>query len=89
MCIGGRLGLDLALPGTNPLRACFGETTGCLLIEVRETDAEAFESYFNGLQCRHIGAVSPDALLRISCAQQTLIDLSIHSLLAAWRPELD
>ena len=44
MCIGGRLGLDLALPGSDPLRACCGETTGCLLVEVKEADAQAFEN---------------------------------------------
>jgi phosphoribosylformylglycinamidine synthase len=91
MCIGGRLGLDLALPGSDPLRACFGETTGCLLVEVRGADVQAFESYFKGLRCLQIGVVSPgpDALLKISCGQQKLVDLPIDGLLAAWRPERD
>jgi phosphoribosylformylglycinamidine synthase len=88
MCIGGRLGLDLALPGSDPLRACFGETTGCLLVEVKEADARAFESYFDGLHYLQIGAVSPDSSLKISCGQQKLVDLPIDGLLAAWRPEL-
>jgi phosphoribosylformylglycinamidine synthase len=92
MCIGGRLGLDLRLavpPCSDPLRACFGETTGCLLVEVREDDAQAFESYFSGLHCLYIGAVSPDPSLRITCSQQTLIDLPVSGMLAAWRPESD
>lgn len=89
MCIGGRLGLDLTLPGPDTLRACFGETTGCLLVEVRGADAHAFESYFNGLRCLQIGVVSPDALLKISYSQQKLVDLPIDGLLAAWRPEWD
>jgi phosphoribosylformylglycinamidine (FGAM) synthase-like enzyme len=87
MCIGGRMGLDLALPGTDPLRACFGETTGCLLVEVREADAQAFEACFHGLHCLHIGIVSLDSSLRISYGQQKLVDLPIDGLLAAWRPE--
>jgi phosphoribosylformylglycinamidine synthase len=89
MCIGGRLGLDLALPGSDPLRACFGETTGCLLVEVRDVDAQAFETCFNGLHCLQIGAVSAAPSLKISCGQQKLVDLPISGLLAAWRPEQD
>jgi phosphoribosylformylglycinamidine synthase len=92
MCIGGRLGLDLRLPvplGSDPLRACFGETTGCLLAEVPETGARAFEAYFSGLHCQPIGAVSPELSLRIKCGQQKLVDLPVSSLLAAWRPEIN
>jgi phosphoribosylformylglycinamidine synthase len=92
MCIGGRLGLDLrlaVLPGSDPLRACFGETTGCVLVEVQEADAQAFESYFSGLHCLHIGAVNLDPSLRITCGQQKLVDLPVGGLLAAWRPERD
>jgi phosphoribosylformylglycinamidine synthase subunit PurSL len=92
MCIGGRLGLDLQLaelPGSEPMRDCFGETTGCVLVEVRQADAGAFESYFSGLHCLPIGVVSPDLALRISSAQQKLVDLPVEGLLAAWRPEQD
>jgi phosphoribosylformylglycinamidine synthase len=90
MCIGGRLGLQLALPpGRHPLRACFGETTGCLLVEVAQTDAPAFEAYFSGLSCQPIGVVGSELSLRITCGQQKQIDLPVDRLLAAWRPELD
>ncbi len=92
MCIGGRLGLDLhlaGLPGGDPLRACFGETTGCLLVEVPAAHARAFEAYFSGLHCLPIGAVSSQLSLRITHGQQTLLDLPVNSLLAAWRSESD
>ena len=88
MCIGGRLGLELRLPETDPVRACFGETTGCLLVEVREADSQTFESYFHGLRCLQIGNVSPESSLRISCGRQKLIELPVDDLLAAWRPEI-
>jgi hypothetical protein len=55
---------------------------------VKEADAQAFESYFDGLHCLQIGAVSPDSSLKISCGQEKLVDLPIDGLLAAWRPEL-
>ena len=89
MCIAGRLGLDLALPAPlagDPLRACFGETTGCLLVEVSEAGARAFEACFQGLRCQQIGTVCLEASLRVSCGQATRINLPIADLLAAWRP---
>jgi phosphoribosylformylglycinamidine synthase len=98
MCIGGRLGMalrlpnpdeGLALPGSDPLRACFGETTGCLLVEVREADAPAFEAHFNGLSCCQIGLICPEQQLTIRFGKQTLIDLPVDRLFHAWHPELD
>jgi len=87
------LGLDLRLPvpppGNDSLRTCFGETTGCLLVEVGEAGARAFEAYFSGLHCQPIGAVTSELSLRIKCGQQKLIDLPVGSLLAGWRPEID
>jgi phosphoribosylformylglycinamidine synthase subunit PurSL len=89
MCIGGRLGLILDLPGRDPLRACFGETTGCLLVEVSQADAHAFEAFFSGLHCQQIGLVSGGLSLTVNGSQQKLVDLPIDALLAAWRPERD
>jgi phosphoribosylformylglycinamidine synthase II len=86
MCIGGRLGLRLALPGADPLRACFGETTGCLLVEVSAADAPAFEQQLDGLSCRHIGTVTPEPQLTITYGQKTLVSLPVDRLLRAWRP---
>ncbi len=34
MAIAGRLGMNLDLPGDDALQALFGETNGCLLVEV-------------------------------------------------------
>jgi phosphoribosylformylglycinamidine (FGAM) synthase-like enzyme len=89
MCIGGRLGLDLGLPGSDPLRPCFGETTGCLLVEVRSADAPVFEAHFIGLNCRQVGMVCPEQQLSIRFGQQKLIELPIERLYRAWHPEKD
>jgi len=89
MCIGGRLGLNLVLSMPDPLRACFGETTGCLLAEVREADAPAFEALFTGLNCLQIGVVCKEPFLKIWCGQQKRVDLPVTRLVGAWRPELD
>jgi phosphoribosylformylglycinamidine synthase subunit PurSL len=87
MCIGGRLGLEISLPGSDSLRGCFGETTGCLLVEVHPSRAPAFEAHFKDLSCCQVGMVSPQQQLSIRSGQQTLIDLPIAQLCAAWRPE--
>ena len=79
--------MSLALPGDDPLRACFGETTGCLLVEVSAAAAPAFEQQMDGLSCTFIGTVTSAATLVIACGPQTLIDLPVERLLRAWRPE--
>ena len=84
-----RSGEGVQLTGSNPLRACFGETTGCLLVEVRPADASAFEAHFNGLNCCQAGVVCPEQQLTIRMDSQTLIDLPVDRLLRAWRPGLD
>ena len=86
MCIGGRLGLSLRMPDTDPLRACFGETTGCLLAEVAPKNASAFEAYFSGHSCIEIGEVLSDALLTIHNGLEELVHLSLPDLTQAWLP---
>lgn len=70
MCIGGRLGLNLTLditPHQAP-RILFGETTGCLLVEIASANVAAFESIFKDLPFVKIGQVISDPILQIGGA---------------------
>ena len=61
MAIAGRLGLRLAPPpADNLIAASFGETAGCLLVEVPERDAPAFEQSLAGLPLARLGQVTAD-----------------------------
>jgi phosphoribosylformylglycinamidine synthase II len=86
MCIGGRLGLSLSLPGQEPLRACFGETTGCLLAEVAPQNCAAFEAHFSGPGCSAIGEVVSDPFLIMRSGAVELIHLPLDALTRAWLP---
>jgi phosphoribosylformylglycinamidine synthase subunit PurSL len=80
MCIGGRLGLNLRLPeGASP-EALFGETNGCLLVEVNPGDAGAFEALLAGLPCQEIGRVLAEPRLRIEGA----FEIPLGRLVEAW-----
>lgn len=85
MCIGGRLGLDLVIPDAEPLRTLFGETAGCLLVEVPPQHAAAFEAALDGLPCRRLATVTAEARLRVRCAGQTLLDLPVSALRDAFQ----
>ncbi len=85
MAIGGRLGMDLKLPNGDALRYCFGETTGCLLVEVAEDDGAAFEACFSGLSCLQIGVVDNLPALSIRVGNNALIKLPIDELVCAWQ----
>jgi phosphoribosylformylglycinamidine (FGAM) synthase-like enzyme len=95
MCIGGRLGLALALEASDPLAMLFSESNGRLLVEVRPADREAFEAHFTGalaMDARAIGVVTDgggagDARLSISGPGQALIDLALGELIKAWSPK--
>ncbi|MBL0345663.1 phosphoribosylformylglycinamidine synthase subunit PurL [Candidatus Villigracilis affinis] len=63
MCIGGRLGLDINPPLTT--RDLFGETTGCLLVEVSPANIARFEETFQDLPFKKLGQVISDPVLKI------------------------
>lgn len=84
MCIGGRIGMALELPGEQPILELFGETTGCLLVEVPTVFKDAFEELFEELPLRLIGRVRSDQRLTIGLRAGTGIDLPVPSLLSAW-----
>ncbi len=85
MAIGGRLGLNLIVPDGDVLRNCFGETTGCLLVEVPEEFGTAFEAAFTGLSCRQIGEVSSLPVLAIYYDNTPLIKVPVDDLVRAWQ----
>jgi phosphoribosylformylglycinamidine (FGAM) synthase-like enzyme len=88
MCTGGRLGLDLVVEDVEPLRALFGETTGCLLVEVSPQHTAAFEAALSGLPCRRLGAVTAAPRLTAHCAGQILLDLPVDALRNAFQRPL-
>ena len=85
MCIGGRLGMQLMLPGQDPLRVCFGETTGCLLVEVPEAMQSDFEILFSDLDHALLGRVTSKPALCLSADDKTLVHVTVADMLHAWK----
>lgn len=88
MCIGGRLGLDLDLAAEDPRRALFGESNGCLLVEVRPGDAAGFEAALAGLPVSKIGIVRSEAELTITANNEARLSIPVPALVAAWNKPL-
>lgn len=84
MCLGGRLGLEIDLPGDDPVRALFGETTGCLLVEVRPDHAAAFDAQLAGLPFTRLGLVNDARGLTVSTRDHSLFTIPLSSLITAW-----
>ena len=83
MCIGGRLGLDLDPDGTlaQGIQCLFGETNGCLLLEVNPAHAIDFEPLFEGLPLTKIGLVTSQPAFRFANTS-----LSVVQLVSAFNP---
>lgn len=88
MCLAGRLGLQLHLPAGEIVRALFGETTGCLLVEIAPDKAEDFEACLAGLPCQRVGLVSAQPVLEVYTDKTLLLSLPVMELLAAWQTPL-
>jgi len=88
MCIGGRLGLSLNLETEDPARTLFGETTGCLLVEVGAEDARAFELHFGNLPLKKIGIIRQEPLFTVSVNNKPCISLPVSALVSAWNTPL-
>jgi phosphoribosylformylglycinamidine synthase len=74
MCIGGRVGLDI-----NPhLATCdlFGETTGCLLVEVSHANIARFEDNFKDLPFKKLGQVITEPVLKLNDTTMNVEDLT-------------
>jgi len=86
MCIGGRLGLDIAVGnGIDFTRALFGETNGCLLVEVPPDSAAGFETKLAGLPMQKMGAVTREPALVIRSGTQVLVSVPVEQLVQAWQ----
>jgi phosphoribosylformylglycinamidine synthase len=102
MCIAGRLGLvaDLggkgrgaAPPATrgDPLtlhHLLFGETNGCLLVEVTPDNAAAFEHHLAGMPVQRLGAVAAEPTLTIMHDGAPILSRPVSELVAAWNTPL-
>ena len=69
MCIGGRLGIEIEEDLST--RELFGETTGCLLIEIESKDFSHVEELFKELPVRKLGKITSTPNLKVG-------DLSIE-----------
>ena len=74
MCIGGRLGLDINPPLST--RDLFGETTGCLLVEVSSTDIAPFKETFKNLPFKKLGHVITEPVLKLNDTSMNVEDLT-------------
>jgi phosphoribosylformylglycinamidine synthase subunit PurSL len=61
MCIGGRLGIETIELSTHEL---FGETAGCLLIEIESKNSSRLEEIFKDLPYRKLGKVLQTQILK-------------------------
>lgn len=86
MCIGGRLGIRLEI-STDPQHVTcflFGETNGCLLVEVSPAHASDFENLFVNLPIRRMGATSHDLVLGIFRNDEIQLSLPVKDLVTTW-----
>jgi phosphoribosylformylglycinamidine synthase len=74
MCIGGRMGLDITPPLTT--RDLFGETTGCLLVEVSPANIARFEENFKDLPFKKLGHVISELVLKLNDTTMNVEDLT-------------
>ncbi len=95
MCIGGRLGLTVELRGEGRgargvglARRVFGETNGCLLVEVQPGDAAAFERALAGMPVQRLGVVTAGPVLAILDDGAPVLACPVADLVAAWNTPL-
>ncbi len=86
MCIGGRLGLSLDLAVGDPIRALFGETNGCLLVEVEPEHAAGFEKLLQKLPRLRIATILDVPTFIVNNAGKELFLLSVDDLVTVWNP---
>jgi phosphoribosylformylglycinamidine synthase len=88
MAMAGRLGLTLRLDDEMWYRWCFGETAGCILVEVSPADQVEFESKFEGLPYLQIGFVTAEPFFYVNTSKATPIKFSVSTLLTAWKDQI-
>jgi phosphoribosylformylglycinamidine synthase len=86
MCIGGRLGLEISEKlDIAAVSILFGETNGCLMVEVHASDQPAFESLLAGTAFCLLGTVTAEQRLSIANGSETLVNLPVEQLVHAWQ----
>jgi phosphoribosylformylglycinamidine (FGAM) synthase-like enzyme/phosphoribosylformylglycinamidine (FGAM) synthase PurS component len=63
----------------------FGETNGCLLVEVRADDQAAFERLMDGTVYCRLGSVTAEPILSIGIEDEVLIRLPVEDLVRKWQ----
>jgi phosphoribosylformylglycinamidine synthase subunit PurSL len=84
MCIGGRLGMELSLESDDSIRSLFGETNGCLLVEVKPEKAADFEKLLENLPKLRVATVIERPTLTVINKNQMLITIPVDELVMAW-----
>ena len=84
MAIAGRLGLQIDLPIEDPLLGAFGETNGCLLVEVPGQATAEFNALFSSYPCRKIGTVTAEPRFSLKYMGQEILTLPVSQLVDAW-----
>jgi phosphoribosylformylglycinamidine synthase subunit PurSL len=97
MAIAGRMGMDLDLTAlsNDPRLALFGETNGCLLLEIAPEKLQLFESLFQAsfsdIETNthlplviYLGSTTAKPQFRILYADQTMLDMPVSELVSAF-----
>ena len=86
MALAGRLGAQVAIDTVGlPMVALFSESNGRLLIEVTPAHAPALEAHFGDIPLIRLGTVTAAPQLVVTHGGNTLIDLPVDKLVAAWQ----
>lgn len=89
MCIGGRLGIQLECDlWKDTVRTLFGETTGALLVEIRQQDEDRFLQVFDQLPLTRIGTTTQNQNLVALFHHSITLDVSLSDLINAWKRNL-
>ena len=86
MCVGGRLGarLEVDKADIHAPAFLFGETNGCLVLEIRVGKAGAFLGLLDGLPVLRIGVTADSGLLELE-AEGVAASVRIDDMVAAFR----
>ncbi len=89
MCIGGRLGATLEFDDTDAMpHVLFGETTGCLIVEIPNKRKDEFLALFNGLPLMQIGTVIEAQSLIVRLNNSIVLTATVDELVSAWNEPL-
>jgi phosphoribosylformylglycinamidine synthase len=91
MAFAGGIGLEVHLSNlprdgeVDDIAALFSESSGRFLVEVSESDAQAFEDAMHGVPCAHIGTSRGGSLRVVGLEGGHVIDVTLEALKTAWQ----